>query len=74
LAVPTLVVVAAGIGAYLVDEALGLGHRDWFGVGLVTAAQSVALLGAARLTSVEERVGEVHTLPTGDADDRRAAA
>ena len=31
---------------------------------------TVALLGAARLTSVEERVGEVHTLPTGDADDR----
>lgn len=76
LVVPTLVVAAAGIGAYLVDEALGLGHWDWFGLGLVTAVQSVALLVAAWLTPMGLQVpaGEVRSLPTGDVDRHRAAA
>lgn len=76
LLVPTMAMVAAGIGAYLLDEALGLGHQDWFGVGLVTGAQSAALLVAAWLTPIEEPVeaGAVRTLPTGDADRHRVAA
>ncbi len=76
LAVPTVVVAVAGIGAYLVDEALGLGHWDWFGVGLVTGAQSVALVVAAWLVPIVApvEVGKVHTLPTGNLDRHRVAA
>lgn len=76
LLVVPLVVAAAGLGAHLLDEALGLGHWGWFGVGLVTGAQSLALLVAASLVPITRpmEVGEVHAVPAAHADRHRVAA